>query len=155
MLLRQLYEERHCNLVDGPLTWQEAMHECIKPLVADGSVTQEYAECLVENIEKHGPYIVLVPGLAMPHALANARGTLRSAISFMRVKEPVHFGDPDEPETDAQVFFTLSDVDPDEHLKQMQKLMVVMTNDDAMERLKNMESLEELLEIDALVADDG
>jgi hypothetical protein len=29
MLLRQLYELKHCNLVDGPLTWREALLEGI------------------------------------------------------------------------------------------------------------------------------
>ena len=40
MLLRQLYELKHYNLVDGPLEWREALREGIKPLVADGSVEE-------------------------------------------------------------------------------------------------------------------
>ena len=60
MLLRQLYELKHYNLVDGPLEWREALREGIKPLVADGSVEERYADCLIRNVEDHGPYIVLI-----------------------------------------------------------------------------------------------
>jgi PTS system ascorbate-specific IIA component len=154
MLLRQLYELNRFNLVDGPLEWREALREGVKPLIADGSVEPEYADCLIQNVEKHGPYIVLLPGLAMPHAMEGAVGTNRSAISFMRVKEPVHFGAEDDPDTSAQVFFTLSDVDAESHLQNMQRLAVVMSNEEVIEKLKAIESPEELFEIDALAGDE-
>lgn len=154
MLLRQLYELKHCNLVDGPLSWREALREGIKPLLADGTVDPVYGDCLIQNVEKHGPYIVLMPGVAMPHAMENAEGTNRDAISFMRVKEPVHFEDPANADTDATIFFTLSDTDPAEHLQSMQRLAQVLSNEEVVERLKNIESLDELLEIDKMVGDD-
>ena len=154
MLLRQLYELKHYNLVDGPLEWRAALREGIKPLVADGSVEEVYADCLIKNIEKHGPYIVLIPGVAMPHAVEGAVGTNREAISFMRVRQPVHFGVEDDPDTTARIFFTLSDVDADSHLKNMQRLAAVMSNEEVVERLSKVESPEELLEIDKLVGDE-
>lgn len=154
MLLRQLYEQRHYNLVDGPLEWREALREGIRPLVADECVSPEYGDCLIANVERHGPYIVLVPGLAMPHAMEGAVGTNRSAISFMRVREPVHFGDPTDEETSARVFFTLSDVDPESHLRNMRRLAAVMSNEDAVARLRDIEDPEELLKIDEIVGDE-
>ena len=154
MLLSQLYELRHYNLVDGPLTWRDALREGIKPLVADGSVEEVYADCLIRNVEKHGPYIVLIPGVAMPHAVEGAVGTNREAISFMRVKQPVHFGAKDDPDTTAQIYFTLSDVDAASHLTHMQHLAAVMSNEEVVEKLSKIESPEELLEIDKLVGDE-
>lgn len=154
MLLRQLYELKHYNLVDGPLEWRDALREGIKPLLADGSVEEAYAECLITNVEKHGPYIVLLPGVAMPHAVEGAVGTNREAISFMRVKEPVHFGAEDDPDTTATIFFTLSDVDADSHLQNMQRLAAVLSNEEVVEQLKKIERPEELLEIDAIVGDE-
>lgn len=154
MLLRQLYELKHYNLADGPLEWREALREGIKPLVADGSVEERYADCLIKNVEDHGPYIVLIPGVAMPHAVEGAVGTIREAISFMRVREPVHFGAEDDPDTTATVFFTLSDVDAQSHLQNMQRLAAVMSNEEVISRLSRIESPEELLEIDKLAQDE-
>ncbi len=50
MLLRQLFELKHYNFVDEPMSWQEALRKCIDPLLADGSVEPEYADCLIENV---------------------------------------------------------------------------------------------------------
>lgn len=154
MLLRELFELGHINIAEGPLSWEDAILEGVKPLVADGSVEPEYGKFLVENVKKYGPYIVLVPGIAMPHAMGDAVGTNKSAISLLVVKQPVHFSDPADPETDAQLFFTLSDVDHDSHLQNMQRLMMVMSNEEVCEKLKAITDPKELVEIDALVGDE-
>lgn len=90
----------------------------------------------------------------MPHAVEGAVGTIREAISFMRVREPVHFGAEDDPDTTATVFFTLSDVDAQSHLQNMQRLAAVMSNEEVISRLSRIESPEELLEIDKLAQDE-
>lgn len=154
MLLKELYELGHCNMIKGPISWRGALKKCIEPLVKDNSVDPAYANCLIENVEKYGPYIVLIPGVAMPHALEGANGANREAISFMRVSEPVHFENPAKPDTDAQIFFTLSDVDSRSHLTNIQRLVAVMSDEEVIERLKNMQSLKELLEIDKIVKDE-
>ena len=67
----------------------------------------------------------------------------------MKTAVPVHFEE-GNPAKDAQIFFTLSSTNPDEHLDNMQKLYSVLTNENALERLKKIEKPEELLEIDGL-----
>lgn len=52
----------------------------------------------------------------MPHSQEKAAGVNHTAISFMKVKEPVIFeeGNPDK---NAEVFFVLASSDHEEHLK--------------------------------------
>lgn len=154
MLLRQLYELNHFNIVDNPMDWREALRKGIEPLLADKSVEPEYADCLIKNVEKHGPYIVLLPGVAMPHAVEGAVGANREAISLMVTKTPVYFGEEHDPDTTATVFFTLSDVDAQSHLQNIQRLAMVLSNPEVVERLARIQTAEELLEIDALVGDE-
>lgn len=154
MLLRQLYELNHFNIVDTPMDWREALRKGIEPLLVDKCVEPEYADCLIKNVEKHGPYIVLLPGVAMPHAVEGAVGTNREAISLVISKHPVYFGEKDDPDTTATVFFTLSDVDAQSHLQTMQRLAMVLSNPEVVERLAKLTRAEELLEIDALVGDE-
>lgn len=47
-------------------------------------------EEIISCVSKHGPYIVLVPGLAMPHS-ENAEGAIETAIGFMKTEKMVHF----------------------------------------------------------------
>lgn len=115
----------------------------------DGTVDEIYAEEIIRCVKKHGPYIVLLPGFALPHSTENAKGAHATAVGFMKTSAPVHFEE-GNPAKDAQVFFTLSSTNPDEHLENMQRLYAVLTNEKALEMLKKIEKPEELLEIDRL-----
>ncbi len=152
MLLREIYEQKHYAFVEGPFSWQDAVREGCKPLEADGTCDETYAEEIIECIEKHGPYIIITPNVAMPHSTEGAKGAHKTAIGFMHVTNPVSFGD--EPDMQVKTFFTLCSTDSEAHLQNMQRLVSTLLNEEALERLKNIESPEELLEIDAMV-DEG
>lgn len=152
MLLRDIYEAYHYAFTKGPLTWEESIHECCKPLEADGTVPSDYADDIIECIHKFGPYIVIVPNVAMPHSTARIGQGGKTAIGFMHCDTPVSFADDDE-EKQVKTFFTLSATDQDAHLKNMQNLVAVLMNETVLERLKNIKSPEELLEIDAMLSE--
>lgn len=147
MLLKEIYDKKHYAFVEGPYTWQDAIRECVVPLTADGTADPIYAEEIVKCVEAHGPYIVLIPGVAMPHSTENAQGCNKTAIGFMHCATPVIF-DENDPDKYATVFFTLCDTDPDQHLQNIQNLMAVLSNDEAVERLKAATCPEDLLAID-------
>lgn len=152
MLLREIYEQKHYAFVEGSFSWQDAVRECCKPLEADGTCDETYAEEIIACIEKHGPYIIITPNVAMPHSTEGAKGAHKTAIGFMHTSEPVSFGD--EPDQQVQTFFTLCSTDPEAHLQNMQRLVTTLLNEEALERIKNISSPEELLEIDKLVGDE-
>ena len=149
ILLREIYEKKHYLLCTEPLNWEDSIRKSCEPLMRDGTVDETYAEEIIACVRRHGPYIVILPGLALPHSTEKARGAHATAIGFMKTSVPVHF-ERGNPAKDAQVFFTLSSTDPDEHLNNMQRLYSVLTNEKALEMLREIERPEELLKIDAL-----
>ncbi|MDY5271412.1 PTS sugar transporter subunit IIA [Tractidigestivibacter sp.] len=152
MLLKEIVEKRRYAFTEGPLDWRQALRECCKPLEEEGLVDPVYADVIIKNVEKHGPYIVLVPGVAMPHTTENAQGCNGTGIGFMRCAQPVHFDEEGHsPEKDAQIFFTLCSTNQAEHFQNMQRLMAVLTNDEAVEKLKSAITAEDLLAIDGMV----
>ncbi len=150
MLLKDIYEKKHYIFTTEKLSWQEAIRKCCEPLVETGIATADYAEEIIACIEKYGPYVVILPDIALPHSTENAKGALGTAIGFMHSKETVEFA-PGNSEKDAHIFFTLSSTNPDEHMENMQRLYTVLTNEAALEALKKIEKPEDLLAIDALV----
>lgn len=134
------------------MTWEESIRECCKPLEADGTVNPEYADDIIECVKKYGPYIVIVPNVAMPHSTARIGSNGKTAIGFMHADVPVNFEDGDD-EKQVKTFFTLSATDQEAHLKNMQMLVQVLMNEKVLERLKNIQSPEELLEIDKLISE--
>ena len=82
--------------------WRSAVAESCTPLVADGSITEQYVADVIKCVETHGPYIVIAPDIAIPHSLAGGPGVNRSAICFMKVEQAVSF-EPGNPEKDARL----------------------------------------------------
>ncbi len=149
MLLREIYEKKHYLFTEEALDWETSIRRACSPLVASGVADERYEEAIIACIQKHGPYVVILPGVCLPHSTENAEGALGTAIGFMRCSQPVSFAE-GNPDKDAQIFFTLVSTNPDEHMENMQKLYGILTNSELVEKLKAVSSPEELLELDAL-----
>lgn len=70
--------------------WEDAVRQSGKLLLETGAVKSEYVEEMVMNIKKNGPYIVVCPETALPHASAE-QGVVEEAASILRLKEPIDF----------------------------------------------------------------
>ncbi len=71
--------------------WHEAIQLAGQRLVAGGTVSQAYTRQMIEEVEKHGPYIVVAPGIAIAHA-KSSEAVFDTGLSFVRLAEPVKFG---------------------------------------------------------------
>lgn len=72
--------------------WQEAVKLSVDPLIESGAVLPEYYDAIIASTKEHGPYYILTPGMAMPHARPEA-GVQRDAFSLITLTEPVTFTD--------------------------------------------------------------
>ena len=55
-----------------------------------GAVEPGYVDEMVMNIKRNGPYIVVCPETALPHASAE-QGVIEEVASILRLKEPIDF----------------------------------------------------------------
>ncbi|MDO4500584.1 MAG: PTS sugar transporter subunit IIA [Erysipelotrichaceae bacterium] len=152
MLLRDIVEQNHYLFTDKFDTWQDSVYGAAKPLLADGTLENEYLDKIIENVNTYGPYFVIMPDVAMPHSTLGGVGVNKTAIGFCKVKEPVVF-DPNDPEKNARLFFTLAAVDSDKHLQNMMMLSELLMKDGIIEDLLKAETAQDLLDIDAKYAD--
>lgn len=99
--------------------WREAVRVAGKLLLNDGMIKPAYIEAMIATAEELGPYIVIAPGIAMPHARPDA-GVIHTGMSLLRLSPPVNFGNADhDPVT---LVFALAALDKRIHLKAMQTL---------------------------------
>lgn len=146
-MLKEFVEKQHYIFIDEADSWQDAIRIACRPLEGDGTVDKVYADQIIECVTKYGPYIIIMPDIAMPHSQEGATGVNKTAVSFMKVNKPVSF-DEDDPEKDARLFFTLASCNHDEHLENMQKLSEMLMNEQLVEELLKVTSPEGLLELD-------
>ena len=145
-MLREFVESKHYKFAEGAKDWKDAIRMSCEPLEADGTVEDNYKEDIIKCVEKYGPYIVIVPNVAMPHSQEGAEGVTKTAVSFMKLETPVSF-EPGDPEKDAQLFFTLASCNPEQHLDNMSRLSEMLMNEELLEALKKARTPEDLLEL--------
>ena len=146
MLLRDLVDRKLTCYEESFDDWKEAIRANGKPLIKEGYIEDEYLDAVIACVEKHGPYIVIIPNVAMPHSTEGAPGVLKTGIGFMKVEEPVHF-DPNDPEKDARLFFMLASNDSEAHLNNMMQLADLLSNDDLVNDLLTVKNDEDLLAV--------
>ena len=75
-------------------TWDEAIRKGASPLLEKGVATEEYVEAIIRKCRENGPYIVIAPGIAMPHARPE-EGALKLGYALVTLAQGVNFGEPD------------------------------------------------------------
>jgi len=147
MLLGELVKDKRIQFCEKAENWEDAIRMSCKLLTEEGIINPGYADEIIAAVHELGPYMVLMPGFALPHAMKDSPNAHGTAIAFMKLAQPVSF-DPNNSEKDASVFFTLVARDSDEHLKNMRKLWKMLTNEDLCADLLKVSSVEGLLALD-------
>jgi len=146
-VLQTIVEKKHYRFIDGEgVTWQEAVRLSAESLVDDGSVSPDFYKQIIACIEKYGPYVVFDHNVAMPHTTENAEGAYKTGIGFMVSEKKIDFGeDEDGEKKEANLFFTLSSANPEEHMNNIQQLSSIFMNDDLLDALAAARTPEDIL----------
>lgn len=142
-MLKEILEKGYYSFHNEFDSWEKAIEASYQPLLEQNVVEPVYVEAVIECVKKYGPYIVIVPGIAMPHSTEGAVGCNGTAISFMKVENEVDF-DPEDPDKKAILFFSLASLDHEQHIQNIQSLMDTLMNEDLVEELKQAKSKEDL-----------
>jgi PTS system ascorbate-specific IIA component len=147
MLLGEIIAQKRVRFAEKAQNWEEAIRMSCSLLIEEGTISPGYADEIIAAVHELGPYIVLMPGFALPHAMKDSENAHGTAISFMKLSEPVSFENGNE-EKNASVFFTLAARDNEEHLKNMRKLWKMLTNEELCADLLKVSSADELAALD-------
>ncbi|MFD1020268.1 BglG family transcription antiterminator [Thalassobacillus hwangdonensis] len=143
-MLNELLTHETIRFKDSVGDWEEAIREASAPLLEQQSIQPKYVEAMINNVKELGPYIVIAPKIAIPHARPEA-GVERLGMSFLRVKEEVHFSEKEKHR--AQLIIVLAAIDNETHLKALAQLTDVLSNEENIDRLIEANESEEVIEL--------
>ena len=142
--LKKLLKKENVKFIDEAENWKEAIFQSGDLLVSNKKVTSEYVQEMIELVEKHGPYIVLEEGIAMPHA-GMSENVLETGISLLVVNEKVSL-----PEgRNANIFLSFAAKNKNDNIDIMNDLFELITKYefiDKVSKMKNYSQLETYLE---------
>ena len=124
--------------------WEEAVKIAGNLLVETGSVEQRYVEAMVESVKQLGPYVVIAPGVAMPHARPED-GVHEPCMSLVTLKAPVAFGN--KSNDPVKIIFSFGTVDKKKHIEALTKLARIIGDKEKLDILKNARTVEAVEEI--------
>ncbi|WP_435926985.1 PTS sugar transporter subunit IIA [Dryocola sp. BD613] len=106
-------------------TPEQAIIAAGEALRETGACDSGYVQAMVDNFRRFGPYFVIAPGLAMPHARPE-QGAIEAQISLVRLTTPLAFGhDENDP---VSVLIGLSATSSDSHIALIQRIVTVLAD---------------------------
>ncbi|PYI51499.1 PTS sugar transporter subunit IIA [Paenibacillus flagellatus] len=123
-------------------TAEDAIRAAGELLAASGAADAAYTEAMVEAYREKGPYFVLAPGIALPHAKAE-RGVREASVSFVRLSRPIRFGHKTNDPVD--LVFALGSASNAEHIAMLRRLTVALNDPANIAALRRAETAEDVV----------
>lgn len=123
--------------------YEEAVRIAGGLLVKSGAAKDSYVDAMVEMARNYH-YIVLAPGVAMPHARPQS-GALSNSLSIVKLRNGVNFGHPEH--DPVYIVLGLVALSENDHIDVMEALAAFLGEENNIQRLIHAKSREELLKI--------
>ena len=135
-----------CQYTERGLDWRGAIKLACRPLAQQGKISAGYADAIISATEKNGPWYILTPEFALPHARPD-EGVLspHSVLSLVCCAEAVAF--PDHP--DVRLIIVLAAANSEQHIQMIQRLVCWL---DEGERLQRYSTVQNRAQFIALLA---
>lgn len=147
-MLKYFFDNELVKYSDKEITdWKEAIDESCQLLLEKKLIDQQYIDEIIRCVTEYGPYIVIVPQVAMPHSSEESEGVFGTAISFTKMKQPIVFESTDDEEKSAILFFTLAAKNAEEHMENIQNLSELLMTDGLIEDLVATNTLEDFKKV--------
>lgn len=140
-LLKDLLTEKTIKLNVEVKDWEEAVRIGGELLEKDGAIEHRYIDAMINSVKEIGPYIVIAPGIAMPHARPEA-GAKKIGMSLITLKNPVNFGNKEN--DPVKIVVCLCAVDHSSHLKALSELVELLGDERFISTLLNSSSQDEI-----------
>ena len=140
-LLQDLLSEDNVSFHYPAETWEDVIRHGGQLMVDAGFTEPTYTEAMIEVVREMGPYIVLAPGLAMPHARPEM-GAKQVGTALVTLEKPVDFGSPENDPVSVAVF--LCAPNKDEHIQLLTDIAMLFEDEEFLDAAANFESIEDV-----------
>jgi Phosphotransferase system mannitol/fructose-specific IIA domain (Ntr-type) len=125
--------ENNIQVIESIESWEKAIELASKPLLEKNKIEERYVESMIDNINKLGPYVVLMPRIAMPHSRPES-GVIESCMSLLKINTGVAFSK-DKNKEKVNIIFILGAKDNDSHLELISQLTDLLEDETKIENI--------------------
>lgn len=140
-LLQDLLSEDNVSFRYPAETWEDVIRHGGQLMVDAGFTESTYTEAMIDVVRDMGPYIVLAPGLAMPHARPEM-GAKQVGAALVTLEKPIDFGSPENDPVSVAIF--LCAPNKDEHIQLLTDIATLFEDEEFLDAAVNFESIEDV-----------
>ena len=126
--------------IDAP-DWQAAVRETGQILVDHDLAEETYIDAMIEMVKELGPYIVMTPGIAIPHARPE-EGARKVGFAAVKLAKPINFGNMDNDPVHLVLGFCSPNAQA--HVELLARIAEVLSTENILELIKNTKTAEDL-----------
>ncbi|KAA1181303.1 PTS sugar transporter subunit IIA [Photorhabdus heterorhabditis] len=143
-MLKTLLTKDVIQLIPNIKDWREAIAVACQPLVENSAISPRYIDAIYRSHEEIGPYYVVGPGIAMPHARPE-EGVNRLSLALTVVSQGVEFGS--EGNDPVKLLIVLAAIDNASHIEVISQLAALFDNQQDTKLLMGAKSKEEIISV--------
>ena len=140
-VLQDLLSEDNVSFRYPAETWEDVIRHGGQLMVDAGFTDPTYTEAMIDVVRDMGPYIVLAPGLAMPHARPEM-GAKQVGAALVTLEKPIDFGSPENDPVSVAIF--LCAPNKDEHIQLLTDIATLFEDEEFLDAAVNFESIEDV-----------
>ncbi|OBU29718.1 PTS sugar transporter subunit IIA [Photobacterium kishitanii] len=142
---QSLIENNSIQLQASADSWEQAIKIGTDMLITSGAINSSYHDAIISSIKQLGPYIVIAPQFALPHARPE-NGVNKTAFALVTLQKPVFFEGEDEA---VDVLITLAGSTSDEHMEGLLEVTQILDDEDSetgvdLDKLRHCRTVEEI-----------
>lgn len=143
-MLNQLLTSETVQILESCQDWRDAVAKSCQPLLLSKAIEPSYIDAIYRSHEAIGPYYVVGPGIAMPHARPE-EGANRLSLCLTLVKDGVTFNS--EGNDPVKLLIVLAATDSNSHIEIISSLAQLFDNDQHVQAIMAATNKEQILSI--------
>lgn len=143
-MLSELITSDVIRIYPNAADWKDAMQKSCQALIDNGAVEPRYVDAIFRSHEELGPYYVVGPSMAMPHARPED-GVNRLSLAITVIQQGVHFNS--EGNDPVKMLVTLAATDSESHVGAIAQLAELFMNEEHVEQICNAQTIEDVLAV--------
>lgn len=135
------------QIITSVENWEEAIKLASQPLLDFEYITEDYIHAMIESVKNFGPYIILSPKVAVPHAKPS-NGGKKVGVSLLKLDNPINFGkDTDKEDNLINLLFVISISDNSSHFGVLKRINSLISDESIVEKIIKATTKMDILEI--------
>lgn len=143
-MIEKLLTEELVDVKVKASNWEDAVVAAGNILLNGNKIEERYIQAMIETVREMGPYIVMAPGIAMPHGRPD-KGVKELGVAIISLEKAVKFGSSEfDP---VKVIFAICAKENKAHIELLQDLSCILDDEELISNVDLCETKGELVNL--------